>query len=330
MKQPNEQPFETSPLALVVIGGFLGAGKTTLINYLLANPEHRHIGVIVNDIGSINIDDNLIKNARQDRIALTNGCICCSLKSELVDAVSTLVNEARDLDTIVVEASGVSDPAALVRSIQILEAAGLVRTDTIVYIIDAESYSQLDFDEAEVVIDHAALSDLLIINKQDIASSEQLVDLDEQLDISAADAIRVPTSHCDIPLSLLFSPDINEFSARQKILAEPNNRSTHHDYQQCTLLSNELANREQFDMFVKSIASQCWRAKGFIRFSASPETIHLFNLVGQRATLEPLGHENEMETGIIVVGQTGKMNADSIRCEFEACFMLPENSSESN
>jgi len=319
-----KQLEEKVPLPLVVIGGFLGAGKTTLINHLLANPQQRRIGVIVNDIGSVNIDDDLIQNAKQDRIALTNGCICCSLKTELVDAVSTLVNEAQDIDTIVVEASGVSDPASLVRSIQILEAAGMVRTETIVYIIDAEAFSRLDFDESEVVIDHAALSDLLIINKQDIASEEQLAVLDEQIKLSAGNAMRYLTSRCSIPLSLLFSPDIDGSSARQKILASPN-QADHFDYQECTLLNEVLVSREQFELFVKNISTQCWRAKGFIGFIDNPKTTYLFNLVGQRATLEAVHDEVQISTRLVVIGQTGKMNPDLIRCEFETCFMPIEN-----
>ena len=132
-------------IPVVTIGGFLGSGKTTLINHLLLNPGGRKLAVIVNDIGSVNIDDQLIQNADDNKIALTNGCICCSLKSDLFTAVSQLCEESPDADAIVIEASGISNPSALVASLKLLESTGSIRTDTVAYLVDAESFNQLEF-----------------------------------------------------------------------------------------------------------------------------------------------------------------------------------------
>lgn len=196
------------PRPLVVIGGFLGAGKTTLVNHVLNNPEGRRIAVIVNDIGKVNIDNDLIQNAEQDRIALTNGCICCSLQSDLLNAVTQIVNQEQGIDAIVVEASGVSDPVSLLSSVHMLGNAGIVREDALVYIVDASTFDQLDFDAAERVLDHAALSDLVIINKRDIATKDQYTDLLAHLNTVAPTVATQTTAYSHIPVPLLFAPGL--------------------------------------------------------------------------------------------------------------------------
>ena len=156
------------PVPLVLIAGFLGSGKTTLVNRILREPNSRRIAVIVNDIGDVNIDAELIGHTDADQISLTNGCICCTLKADLFDAVLSLLNKQEEFDAIVVEASGLAAPASLISSIKLLHEADVTYADTLAYLIDSSAFDQLDYEEAEHVLDSAALSDLVILNKCDI------------------------------------------------------------------------------------------------------------------------------------------------------------------
>jgi G3E family GTPase len=174
-------------IPIISIGGFLGSGKTTLINHLLANPQGRKLAVIVNDIGAVNIDDQLIENANENRIALTNGCICCSLKSDLFDSVRQLCSESLELDAIVIEASGISNPSALITSFKLLESAKLARAETVVYLIDANSFFEMDFEDSENVLDNAPLCDLLVLNKTDVTSDSPRERLIQSLKTVAPD-----------------------------------------------------------------------------------------------------------------------------------------------
>lgn len=290
-------------LPLVVISGFLGSGKTTAINRLLANPSGRKLAVIVNDIGAINIDDELIEHSNDSKIALTNGCICCSLKSDLFDAVVTLVRENSAIDGIVIEASGIANPVALVASLKLLESSAVTHTDTVVYLVDGQNFDALDFDQSETVLDHAAASDLLVINKCDVAESNALANLNQQLDIVATDTRRIGVEFGDIPATLLFSPRIDKGSAEIEI--KPGD-SGHHGYREQTLIRDTPVERSRFDEFITEVSNYAWRAKGFVCFSENPGQTYLFNLVGQRASLQAC--ENHCAgMRLVVIGRSAAM-----------------------
>ena len=125
------------PVPILLVTGFLGAGKTTVVNHLLANAEGRRIAAIVNDFGAINIDAELIAGASDGVVSLANGCICCSLEGDLLRTLSTLLRRDPKPEYIVIETSGVADPADIVRNLMdpvILREAPL---ETVLCVMDA-------------------------------------------------------------------------------------------------------------------------------------------------------------------------------------------------
>ncbi len=128
-------PAGAPPIVLAVIGGYLGAGKTTLLNHVLAHAGGRRIAVLVNDFGDINIDAALIRERSSDVIALENGCICCSIGGRLADALIAIAARPERPELLLIEASGVSDPAK-VAQIGMLDPA--FRLHGIIVAVDAE------------------------------------------------------------------------------------------------------------------------------------------------------------------------------------------------
>src|SRR5438067_13931653 len=110
MAAPPSQPGQAARLPVTVIAGFLGSGKTTLVNHILATQSGLRIAVIVNEIGEIGIDSELIIATSDDMVELSNGCICCSLNNGLVDAVVRVLQRDREIDYLVVESTGLADP----------------------------------------------------------------------------------------------------------------------------------------------------------------------------------------------------------------------------
>ncbi len=167
---PSAAPRE--PIQLTVIGGFLGAGKTTLLNRLLRDAGDRRLAVLVNDFGAINVDAELVEAQAGEMVTLTNGCICCSVGGDFIGELA-LLRERRDPPRhVVVEASGVADPGAIVA----LGGLPGYRKDAAVVVVDAETVRD---NAAHEVIGHQIVgqlraADLLVLNKTDLVDAERL------------------------------------------------------------------------------------------------------------------------------------------------------------
>ena len=142
---PHQSLLSSKPrLPVTVISGFLGSGKTTLVNHILANQHGLKVTVIVNEIGDIGIDCELIIGTGKDMVELSNGCICCSLNNDLVDAISRVLHR----DKTVVESTGLADPLPIVLTFMRSEFRNLVRVDSVITIADTDNFA-IDLSESE-------------------------------------------------------------------------------------------------------------------------------------------------------------------------------------
>ncbi|WP_295512573.1 CobW family GTP-binding protein [uncultured Sulfitobacter sp.] len=155
-----------SRLPLTVISGYLGAGKTTLINRLLAEDHGLKLMVMVNDFGAINIDAALIADAGDDTMTLTNGCVCCTMGADLFMAIGDVLDRPQRPDHLVIEASGIADPA---RIAQVAQAEPELVYGGIATVVDGQSYDRLLRDDqiGAQVAGQVSAADLVLISKQD-------------------------------------------------------------------------------------------------------------------------------------------------------------------
>jgi len=297
-------------LPIVTIGGFLGSGKTTLVNNLLSKTEGKRLVVFVNDFGAINIDHALIDTVEQDRISLKNGCVCCSLNEDLVSSVSDFAKSQNPPDAIVIEASGVSDPRALDSSFNMLEASGAAIIDTRVYVLDADGFGELNYEDSELIIDHAASADLVLLNKCDLTPFEKLISLESLLSSSAPYSDLLQTHYCDVPMNLILSED--KFLSNIYKMRPKESRTTHtsHEekYTQWCSKTDALIDKNKFLKFAETLPEYCFRSKGFLRFSDEPDELIGFNLVGVRASYERLGKRPLLSSQLVMIGAREKMN----------------------
>lgn len=158
-------------LPVTVIGGYLGAGKTTLINRILAADHGKRIMVLVNDFGAINIDASLLESADEDTIALTNGCVCCTMGSDLFMAISDVMKRTPLPDCLIIEASGVANPKKIANT---AIADPELTYNGIVTVVDAENLASLLSDPliCSQVEDQIACADLLVVSKTSEISQE--------------------------------------------------------------------------------------------------------------------------------------------------------------
>ena len=189
-------------IPLSVIGGFLGAGKTTLLNRWLRAASGKRLAVLVNDFGAINIDAALVASAGTDTIALTNGCVCCSIGDDLAAALIRVLDTQPPFDAVVIEASGVSDPW---RIAQIGLADPGLGLDGVIVLVDAGAVLEHAGDPllADSLRRQVVSADLVVVNKTDLVSHETLRQVREWVATVAGPVAVVETTQALVPMPML-------------------------------------------------------------------------------------------------------------------------------
>lgn len=190
------------PVPVTVVSGFLGSGKTTLVNRILAEEHGLAIAVIVNDIGAVDIDAALMSQFGNDVVSLRNGCVCCSMQGDLIAQVARLVDTQR-IDHIVIEASGISEPGNIVRGLRYPQLRGKAFDSAVVTVIDAELFPELKGNARYLAGEQLAAADVVLLNKADLVSSQRLAAVAEHCACPGLPVIEC--RYADVPLELIFS-----------------------------------------------------------------------------------------------------------------------------
>ena len=168
------------PIPVTVLTGFLGAGKTTLLNHLLSQKHGYRCAIIINEFGAISIDHQLVVGADEEIIELNNGCLCCRVRGDLIRSLEDLFRKQKRFDYVLVETTGLADPGPIIHTFRATDLADRLRLDAVVTIVDARHFEK-DLQDGPEPAAQVAFADVILLNKSDLVSADQMERLEGRL-----------------------------------------------------------------------------------------------------------------------------------------------------
>ena len=339
----------TEPIPVTIISGFLGAGKTSLLNHILNADHGLRVAVLVNDFGEVNIDAELISGVSgESTINLSNGCICCSIRDDLLEATVQLVQRPDPPEYIVVETSGVSDPTAVSLTFMSPELQSGVRVDSMLTVVDSEQIDQVARKHRELALDQIAMADIVVLNKVDLVNDEKRGKLADFVKDLVPRARILETTHGKVPLDLVLgigTYDLRRFLGKSGLDVHVHADGEAHDHDHAhgsedehhhehshehdhTLVFNTWSyttdkplSHQAVRHAVRTLPATIYRAKGFVYLHEIPSRKGIVHVVGQRARLiigESWGDEKP-GTQLVFIGEYGGIDDCELQSRFDAC-----------
>ena len=349
-------------MPVTIITGFLGSGKTTLLNHILSNQQGIKTAVLVNEFGEIGIDNELIINTDEDNtmVELSNGCVCCTINEDLVNAVYKVLERPEKVDYMVVETTGLADPLPVALTFLSTELRDMTRLDSIVTLVDCANFS-LDLFNSQAANSQIVYGDIIVLNKTDLVDEAEVDLLEVRIRDMKKDARILRTSNSQVSLPLILS--VGLFQSDQ-YFDDQSDEHDHHDHKHdhdhdhedhvcddhcehdhdhdhhhhhdhhdhsnhlendgftsLSFQSDQPLSLRKFQYFLDNqLPASVFRAKGILWFDESPKR-HIFHLSGKRFSIDDDEWKTEPKTQLVLIGQ--ELDHEILRSQLNHCLCLP-------
>ncbi len=317
---------------VTIISGFLGAGKTTLLNRILNGEHGLRVAVLVNDFGSINIDADLVVGVEDDVVSLANGCVCCSIRDDLIETIEMVLTRPERPEYILLEASGIADPSSIAMTFTDPKFRDRIRLDSIMCLVDAEQVFAAA-EHMELKLRQMAFADMIVLNKVDLVERDQVRKVNDWLGSRFVRYRLVEAVNADVPLEILLSVGRYDAAGLQPKpcghetecdCTQQAHDSTHiHEhthnhsaaaFSTTSFETDEPVSVEALKRAVKKMPGSIYRMKGVVLSTEAPERRVILQVVGKRADIaidEPWG-DRPPRTRVVAIGAAGAVDAGTL------------------
>src|SRR5690349_13791690 len=322
---------------ITILTGFLGAGKTTLLNRILTGNHGLRVGVLVNDFGSINIDAELVVGVDGNMISLANGCVCCQIPHDLVESVAALLARPETVEYILLEASGVADPAGIFVTFNDPNLRDRIRLDSVTCVVDADQvFAHPEYPPLlDLKLRQVGFADMLILNKVSLAGSEQVEKVRAWLD-DHFNRLRIfETDYCEVPYEILLG--VGRFDPTRAVLTshavepdctDPTCHDGHHGHDHSKVFSTWSYETDQplaleaLRETMRKLPGTVYRAKGVVYTTDAPQRRAVLQVVGRRVdiSLQDEWGLRVPRTQIVAIGAAGGIDASLLQQTIASCI----------
>ena len=316
----------TDRIPVTVLTGYLGAGKTTLLNRILSETHGKKYAVIVNEFGEVGIDNELVVNADEEVFEMNNGCICCTVRGDLIRIIEGLMKRKGRFDSIVIETTGLADPAPVAQTFFVDDdVRARASLDSIVTVVDARHVLTrlTDSHEAEEQI---AFADVLLLNKVDLVTADELAAVERRIRTINGYAPVHKTTRCGIDLDQVLDRrafDLNRILEIEPLFLSEDEHQHDDAIKSVSFVLNRSLDAEKFQRWIGSVLRETGvdilRSKGILDFAGSARR-HVYQAVHMLmdgAPGRPWASGDTRSSKLVFIGRN--LDVDALRQGFENC-----------
>jgi G3E family GTPase len=328
IRQQNQKDTMTedqkrASIPVTLIGGFLGAGKTTLLNHVLSEEHGVRAAVLVNDFGAINIDAKLVVGVEGETVSLANGCVCCTIRGDLVAACLGLLQRPEPPEHLIIEMSGVADPMPVLNTFLETDLGTIFTLSSYLAVVDAEQLPALQGEVADLAREQILCADIVVLNKVDLVSAGDLAVVRQQVHTLVPGSRIIEATQGQVPLELIFEAGVRTPATGLKGDAPDSSAHAHgHPFSSWDWAGDLPLSLPKVRSALERLPDAVYRCKGILYVEELPGYRYVLQMVGKRYHLVETGTwgAEQPRSEIVLIGGRDGVDAETLQHTFDACI----------